>query len=392
MSPDTVTTQTQNFSKLLLLACLTPVLQCWLVEDCHAQAVGVAQIIELGVGEQRLLPTENVESFSEGTKGVADIRITPDGKSFLLVGTSPGRTTLLLIFTDGHQTQYVIEVGGGEPEPTLAESKNPYRVEARDNIRLDVYFVQVSDEYSHQLGLRWPSSIGANVAVQANVDLQLGQLTSATAVIGEQVLPRLDMAQATGWAKLLRKAAVITANGTEASFSGGGEINVPITGGLGGSLQKVSYGSQIKVLPRYDRETGRIEIALSADMSDLASDHGTGVPGRSTSQLQAVVNLELSQALVLAGLDSQSERMSHSGLPWLSQIPILGGLFGTHAKAAEQMRNLIFIVPTVVDAVPSNAREHIRRALAAYADFDGDVEDTSLLPETRLPAERGASQ
>lgn len=392
MYPNTITTQTQSLSKILLLACLTPVLQCWTVAEGHAQAVGVAQIIELGVGEQKLLPTENVESFSEGTKGIADIRITPDGKSFLLVGTSPGRTTLLLIFTDGHQTQYVIEVGGGEPEPALVENRNPDRVEARDNIRLDVYFVQVSDEYSHQLGLSWPSNIGADVAVQANVDLQLGQLTSATAVIGEQVLPRLDMAQATGWAKLLRKAAVITANGTEASFSGGGEINVPITGGLGGSLQKVSYGSQIKVLPRYDRETGRIEIALSADVSDLASDHGTGVPGRSTSQLQAVVNLELSQALVLAGLDSQSERMSHSGLPWLSQIPILGALFGTHAKAAEQMRNLIFIVPTVVDAVPSSARERIRRALATYADFDGDVEGTSLLPETRFPTEPGVSQ
>jgi len=362
-----------------------------LLSHAHAQAVGVAQILELGIGEQRLLPTDNVESFSEGTKGVADIRITPDGANFLLVGTARGRTTLLLIHSDGHQTQYIIEVGGGETAPQGKSQDNPDHVGLRDNIRLDVYFVQVSDEYSHQLGLSWPSSVGADVGIRANVDLQLGSLTSATAVIGEQVLPRLDMAQATGWAKLLRKAAVITANGTEASFSGGGEINVPVTGGLGGNLQKISYGSQIKVLPRYDRESGRIEIALTADMSDLASDHGTGVPGRSTSQLQAVVNLELSQALVLAGLDSQSTRGSHAGLPWLSQIPILGGLFGSHAKASEQVRNLIFVVPTVVDAVPVSARERIRRALSTYAAFDGDFNDVALLPDAPLPADKGAT-
>jgi pilus assembly protein CpaC len=171
---------------------------------------------------------------------------------------------------------------------------------------------------------------------------------------------------------------VITTNGTEATFSGGGEVNVPIQGGFGGSVKAIEFGSKIKVRPRYDRDTGRIELSLHADISDLASDHGTGVPGRITSTLDAVVNLELGQSLVIAGLTSRTEASSQTGLPGLSQIPILGVLFGNHASRSEETENLIFIVPTVVDAAPADSRERIRDALRVFRDYDGDVEESAL--------------
>src|SRR5690606_16791106 len=100
-----------------------------------------------------------------------------------------------------------------------------------------------------------------------------------------QALLRLDMAQAAGWAKLMRQAAVITQNGAKARFSGGGEVNIPVQGSLTTGIHRISFGSSIEVLPRYDASSGRIEIELRADVSDLTDDRGTGTPGRTVSEL-----------------------------------------------------------------------------------------------------------
>jgi type II secretory pathway component GspD/PulD (secretin) len=93
------------------------------------------------------------------------------------------------------------------------------------------------------------------------------------------------------------------------------------------------------------------------------------------------VNLELGQSIVLGGLTSRTSTQSQSGLPGLSQIPILGVLFGTHTRRDANVENLLFIVPTVVQAVPRAQADRIQEALRIYERFGtiggpglGDIE------------------
>jgi len=350
------------------------------------------QNIELQLGEQRVIPSDNVRSYSEGAKGVVDVRLTKDATEFVVVAIKPGTTTLLFLMMDGSERHYKITVVDPEGPRTLSKGGNT--VTPRDNIRLDFYFVQVSKNYRHQIGLGWPSSVAPTF--NAQMDLKTGNLDSATAVIANQALPRLDMAQVSGWAKVMRQAAVVTANGEKATFSGGGEVNFPIQSALTSSLHKIPFGSTIDVEPRYDANTGRIELHLHADISELDSDNGTSVPGRMTSTLDTQVNLELGQSLILAGLTARSERRSKAGLPLLSQIPILGIFFGSHGRTEEESENIVLIVPSVVDAVSMQDRNRIANALATYTDFTGHLDDVDLLPPVSAgsasrPAKAGAA-
>ena len=343
----------------------------------NAQAPGAdAQDMALQLGEQRVIPSDNVRSYSEGTKGIVDVRLTKDASQFIIVALKPGTTTLLFIMMDGTERHYRIIVT--DPNGSGRQNGDFGTVEARDNIRLDFYFVQVSKNYSHKIGVAWPGSIAPTF--NAAYNLQAGSLDSATAVISNQALPRLDMAQATGWAKIMRQAAVVTANGEKATFSGGGELNFPIQSALTSSLQKIPYGSIIDVEPHYDAKTGRIELRLHADVSELDSDNGTGVPGRITANLDTQVNLELGQSLILAGLTARSERRSKTGLPVLSQIPILGVFFGSHARAESESENIVIIVPSVVDAVSMQDRERVNEALKSYTEFSGDMDEVDYIP------------
>jgi pilus assembly protein CpaC len=117
-------------------------------------------------------------------------------------------------------------------------------------------------------------------------------------------------------------------------------------------------------------------------VSDLTSDNGTGIPGRTLSTLQTVVNLELGQSVMLAGLTSASDTIGRTGLPGLNEIPILGVLFGRHTKQSAETQNVIFIVPTVMDVVSMQQRAMIEEALQAYDDYSGTLDvHHGLAPE-----------
>jgi pilus assembly protein CpaC len=329
--------------------------------------------LRLNIGEQKVLSAEGVRSFSEGTKGIVEIRLTKDNQRFVLVGTRAGRTTVLLIMLDGDVVEYDVTV---DDPNAPAKQEVLTGIQPRDNIRLDFYFVQLSNTHGYNIGVSWPTSIGAESAMSLGFNLQTGVMTEATATVTAQALPRLDLAQSSGWAKVMRKAAVITANGASATVSGGGEINIPLSGGFGGSLKQVNYGTQISVQPRYDKNTGRIELQIVADVSDLTPDGGTGAPGRTTSTLETLVNLELGQSLVLAGLSSESVTKGRAGLAGLSQIPILGALFGTHTASGGGTQMAIFIVPSVMDTVNLQQRALITEALQTFERYTGDLART----------------
>jgi pilus assembly protein CpaC len=333
---------------------------------------GHVETLRLELGEQRVIPSDGVRSYSEGVPGVIDVRLTADGRQFVLVALRPGQSTLLLLMLDGSEKQYRIAVTDPEARVDAPKPVEPAsgRVPARDNVRLDFYFVKLDKSYNHQLGVAWPRSYGGGTFAAA-YDLQAGALASATAVVQDQPLPGLDLAQATGWAKLLRHAALITANGEQARFSGGGEVNIPVQGSLTTGIHRIAFGSSIGVLPRYDKDTGRLELQIEADVSDLSTDRGSGAPGRVTSTLSTLVNLELGQSLMLAGLSASSQARTLAGLPLLSQIPILGALFGSHGELAQDSEDVVFIVPSVLDAVALESRERIQDALEAYEAYGG---------------------
>lgn len=342
----------------------------------------VRQIV-LRVGEQRSVSASGVRSYSEGAPGVADIRVTRDQSRFVIVGKREGKTSLLLIRTDGSQAQHTIRVLGAEGDRALG---------TRENIRLDLYFVLVQDRYSHRIGLNWPGNIGSTIT-PSEAALAItggsGQPTqTAFQILPQTFLPSFDLAQAKGWAKLYRQATLVTTNGTEAVFTSGGELNVQVQNNLTVDVQSIPFGTEISVLPRYDARTGRIELEITADVSDLDAQRGIrGIPGRVTSHVQTLVNLELGQSVSIAGIRARSERRGKDGIPGLAMVPFIGGLFGTHSRELTDDESHMLVVPSVVEPVSMRQRNRVEEALRVYRAFRGGVDDYELLDQPRLGTE-----
>jgi pilus assembly protein CpaC len=386
--------------------------------------------IVLSVGETRTISARDVKNYSEGVTGIIDVRLTTDASQFVLVGKKSGSTTLLLIKTDGSQTTLTINVFSRSPalvEKELADLLVGLNVKSRrvgaqivldgqvadeeelrkvqkiaslypdqvtslvqvansavptatgrvENflIRIDFYFVQYDKASSYGIGVAWPAAIGAGATAELNYDFLLGSVRNATASVTAQPLPRLDIATARGWAKVLKQSTVITNNGNQAMFQNGGEQNFSVNTGLTIGVQSISFGTVLTVQPLYNPISRELNMKLDADVSDLtAAVSGTNLPGRSTSRLQTNVTLKLGQSLVLSGMRTRSLTHAVNGLPGLSEIPILGVLFGTHSNQDLQSEGAIFVVPSVVQTVPNAAAELVDVALKKFKAYDGDLE------------------
>jgi pilus assembly protein CpaC len=395
-----------------------------------ASASENGQEIALAIGETKTISAKDIRNYSDGNSGHVDVKLTSDNSQFVVYGKKPGSTTLLLIKNDGTQITYNVHVFARSPQvvekeladlldgmpgvrvrrvgahivldgvvETETELKRvqhiaqmyPNQVQAlvtlpggatgsmadgnRFIVRIDFYFVQYDRNSSYGIGLGWPSSVGGDAVVQSNLafDFVSGS-RAATASITNQPIPRLDIASRRGWAKVMKQATVVTNNGVEANFSNGGEQNFTVNTGLTIGVQRIAFGTDVTVLPRYNEQKREIEMRLMADVSDLTAAASGGLPGRTTSKLTTNITLKLGQSIVLSGIKTKSQSRSNTGLPGLSNIPVLGLLFGTQENQELETEGAVFVVPSVVQAVSTPAAEMVHAAVAKFDKYSGNIE------------------
>ncbi len=399
-------------------------------------AAGKIEALSLAVGETRTLSAKGVRNYSLGLAELVDTRITPDGAQFVLVGKRAGTTTLLLIFDDGRRATYEIQVtersqaaveheleallageagvqsrrigsrffleGSVGTEAELRRIQQmaalyPDQVQslvtvgggtAADRnllVRIDFFFVQYDKSSSYGVGLAWPQSLGGAGVLQNQItyDFVAGTTTTAQASVVNQPLPRLDIASNRGWAKILRQASMLTSNGMEANFNSGGEQNFSVNTGLTIGVERISFGTVVTVLPRYDAKTQQVDLKLVSDISDLTAPGASSLPGRTYSRLTTNVRLKLGQALVLSGLHSRTNSHAVDGLPVLSEVPLLGLFFGSHSDREAATENAMFVIPSVVESVSNSSLAMIDGALEQYEAYSGEVDE--VRPFERKP-------
>jgi pilus assembly protein CpaC len=378
--------------------------------------------INLVVGDNKTISASDVVSYSVGTPGIVDVKVNPGKDLFVIVGTHPGATTVLMLKSGGVEVTYAINVYSRSPDvvrkevesllvgypglkirevgprffieggvSTDADAKRialiaalyPGQVESlvvvgsvgtehTINVRIDFYFVQYDKTSSYGVGLAYPARIGANGTFNGTYDL-VNKSGTAT-LTAAQALPALDLAQTRGWAKVMKHSVVVTTSGSEATFENGGEQNFQVATGITSTIQAIKFGTNVTVLPRYDLATKELEVKVKADVSDLTAPSAGALPGRTTSTVNTFVHLKLGQSLVLSGIRTSRTTHSVTGLPGLSQIPVLGLLFGSHSNAEDEVEGAVFIIPSVVDTAPRRTYDIVDAAMKQYEEYSGDLD------------------
>lgn len=119
--------------------------------------------------------------------------------------------------------------------------------------------------------------------------------------------------------------------------------------GVISSIQYTETGVMLTVTPRVNAG-GQVTMEINQEVSNATATTTSGIdsPTIQKRTAESTVTVKSGETIILAGLIKEEKSDSSSGLPLLSKIPLLGGLFGTETRGDNRTELIILITPRVL--------------------------------------------
>ena len=167
-----------------------------------------------------------------------------------------------------------------------------------------------------------------------------------------------------GRAQVVSRPRVLVLDNEKASVNVGTQISVDTgttTGGTSSTTttarQYISTGVILSVTPRINAG-GRVTLDVIQEVSSPGPAASGANPPINQRKAQTVVTVGTGETMVLAGMIQNDTGTGSTGIPLISKIPLIGGLFGSQNYRNNRTELVVLITPTVV----STGEEH--RAIA----------------------------
>jgi general secretion pathway protein D len=170
----------------------------------------------------------------------------------------------------------------------------------------------------------------------------------------------LNLLDTYGNTKVVANPHVGALDNQKATIKAGNRIPITQQTLVGGTTNAVTTTSQyidtgvlLQVTPHINAG-GLVSLEVQAEVSNpgvaptCPADQQCAPP-INTRSVQTYVSVQSGQTMVMGGLISDTRQNSSDGIPLLSRIPVLGGLFGKQSLKNDRTELVLFITPRVVE-------------------------------------------
>ncbi|MGZ5023482.1 MAG: secretin N-terminal domain-containing protein [Chthoniobacterales bacterium] len=172
------------------------------------------------------------------------------------------------------------------------------------------------------------------------------------------------MLDSTGRFKTISRPTVFTSNNKKAIIASGTEIPVPVStistnngsgivaGGIAqqSNIQFKKVALQLEVVPLINSEK-EVSLDILQKVDSLTGDtttvDGNAVPTIATRYIKTTVSAPNCSTIILGGLILDNKRLSKGGIPILSRIPLVGGLFRNTSNQKRRDELIVLMRPEV---------------------------------------------
>ena len=251
-------------------------------------------------------------------------------------------------------------------------------------VEIEATVIDVSDDKSEQLGIDWrlhskrvdisssPNNLAgngsgnsrnlANDLLFSTNPLSAGSGLIGTLLFGNErsyFLNRLNALAERGDANLISRPRILTTDNHEAVLQSTKEFYVRVAGRDQVDLFNVALGMVMRVTPTLvEDEQGR-RFKLQIRIEDGNTNSGAQVDqipvvNRNAIATQAIVGE--GQSLLIGGYITEERSNSRRGVPYLSDVPVLGWLFGQRDSVVRRSERMFMITPRLVDVKAPSER------------------------------------
>lgn len=386
--------------------------------------------VSLVMGELVTLQTYDLTRVSVANPEIADIN-SADDKSVVIVAKTVGQTALFLWDEFGRRTimlqvnsqdlimiQERIEtllsavdiegisvsineqegkvVCSGEIENDQLKAFNkiiePFRediilfidqTKIEDLVLIDAQVTELFQTLASNLGVDWQASNHTTLALDYNEILpdfdgsvadyfKIGDMERVSGLVAI-----INMMVEEGEARILSKPKLLVKSGEEASFFVGGEIPIIVVtrddGETTESVEYKEYGLSMSITPVVTND-GKIDMGVDLQITEineaLSTSDNYGFTKRNTA---TQLLLDDEQTVVIAGLIKNRDVKAVKKVPYLSALPLLGGLFkNTVVPRNEDQELVVALTPKIkpqkiIEKKSSSAKDNSKKSITEQA-------------------------
>ena len=276
---------------------------------------------------------------------------------------------------------------------------------ARPEVIIDVELLEVDRTKLKEYGLQLASpsspglngSLGLDTGTAQTLTLQaLRNLTQSDILAAGLPALYYRLLKTDTNTRTLANPQLRTSEGSAATAKFGDKVPVPVTQfapiATGGtpqqpitSFQYETIGVNIDITPR-THHNDDVTLALKIAVTSISGTGFGGLPTFGNREINTIITLRDGETNMLAGLIRDDERQAIDGIPGLSDIPVVGRVFGHTQKTTKQTDIILTLTPHIIRVL--DLTEADLRAFRVGRDSVAPLTELPLpveLPRQELP-------
>jgi len=230
-------------------------------------------------------------------------------------------------------------------------------------VLIEVLIVEARHDRSFTLGADWfvpPQPVdngnGTGGVSVPGVAGGLGDLVIKLLKLGRADVDATIRAAATrGDVKIVSQPVLLASNNQEARFLVGSQrpfvqLSRSLPTDAASRDQVIQYrdvGTKLTVRPTINQD-GYVSLLIQQEINQATSEVAFDAPVISTREAVTRVLVKDGQTIVLGGLRDQQRDVNSGGVPILSGIPLIGGLFGSSSRRTSETELYLFLTPRIL--------------------------------------------
>lgn len=218
----------------------------------------------------------------------------------------------------------------------------------KQQIQLSLWIIDISKDDVNELGVRWKGvgSIG-------NIGMSFNNI-SLTPEGSINFLADVSALAEKGDAQVVSRPEILTQENVPALFDNNSSFYAKLIGERTTSLEKITYGTMISVLPRLSQHQREIEMILNIQDGGLPlninglSEKVDDLPVVHNTQISTEARVPVGYSLLVGGYSRDQDDNHDIGVPLLRDIPFLGRLFDYSYVSHKKMIRIFLIHPKLL--------------------------------------------
>ena len=218
----------------------------------------------------------------------------------------------------------------------------------KQQIQLSLWIIDISKDDVNELGVRWQGAAKVN---NTGVTFNTSSLTPENSV---HFLADVTALAKKGNAQIVSRPEILTQENIPALFDNNSSFYAKLVGERNSSLEKITYGTMISVLPRFAQRQQEIEMILNIQDGSLPinidgkHEYVDNLPMVHNTQISTEARVPVGYSLLVGGYSREQDEHHNLGIPLLKDIPYLGRLFDYSYVSNKKMVRLFLIQPRLM--------------------------------------------